>query len=89
MNQSTREPDKRRTSYGGIPGLNHLAYEVDDVDTLRGRLKSGGYKDSTVPNKHPYRKRVHFFDSEDNDWEYVQYLSDEAVMRNDYELSDQ
>lgn len=89
LNQSTKEPEKHWTPYGSIPGVNHLAYEVDDVEAIRKRLKSGGYKDSTVPNKHPYRKRIYFFDSEGNDWEFVQYLSDKPAMRNDYELPDQ
>ena len=88
LNQSTTEPERHWTPYAGIPGVYHLAYEIDDVDALRKRLKSGGYKDSTVPNNHPYRKRVYFFDAEGNDWEFVQYLSDEPAKRNDYELPD-
>ena len=55
LTQSTVEPEKRWTPYVGIPGVNHLAYEVDDVEALRERMKSAGYRDSTVSNKHPYR----------------------------------
>lgn len=62
LTQSTEEPKERRAPYSGIPGVNHLAYEIDDVEALRERLKSAGYQDSTVPNKHPYRKRVYFYD---------------------------
>ena len=72
LTQSTVEPDQRWTPYTGVPGVNHMAYEVDDVDALRERLKSAGYRDSTVPNNHPYRKRVYFYDSDGNDWEFVQ-----------------
>jgi uncharacterized glyoxalase superfamily protein PhnB len=68
--------------------VNHLGLEVDDVEALRQRLKSGGYKDSTVPNRHPYRRRVYFNDSEGNDWEFVQYLTENADQRNDYDLPD-
>lgn len=50
------EPEQRWMPYHGLPGVNHLAYEVDDVEALCERMKSAGYKDSTPPNAHPYRK---------------------------------
>ena len=88
LNQATVQPDRQWTPYAGLPGVNHLAYEVDDVEALRERLTSAGYEDSTVPNAHPYRKRVYFHDLEGNDWEFVQYLSDDPAKRHDYELPD-
>ena len=48
--------------YSGEPGVNHLAYEVDDVESLRATLKAAGFRESTVPNAHPHRKRVYFYD---------------------------
>ena len=86
LNPAKEEPMHRWTPYEGIPGVNHLAYEVDDVDSLHTRLTSAGYTDSTVPNNHPYRKRVYFHDPDGNDWEFIQYLSDDPANRNDYEL---
>jgi len=74
--------------YSGAPGVNHLAYVVDDVETLRNRLSSAGYKDSTPPNAHPHRTRQYFYDSEGNDWEFVQYFSEDPAERNDYKLPD-
>ena len=88
LSQATVEPKERWTPYAGIPGVNHLAYEVDDVEALRERLKSAGYRDSTVPNIHPDRKRVYFYDRDGNDWEFVQYLSDDPAKRHDYMLPD-
>jgi catechol 2,3-dioxygenase-like lactoylglutathione lyase family enzyme len=88
LTESTAEPGQRWTPYAGLPGVNHLAYEVDDVEALRERLRSAGYKDSTVPNNHPYRKRVYFYDPDGNDWEFVQYLSDDPAKRNDYTALD-
>jgi catechol 2,3-dioxygenase-like lactoylglutathione lyase family enzyme len=82
------EPEKRWMPYRGVVGVNHLAYEVDDVEALRVRMKSAGYKDSTPPNAHPYRKRQYFYDPEGNDWEFVQYLSQNPTERNDYNLPD-
>ena len=41
-----------------------------------------------MPNDHPHRRRVYFYDDEGNDWEFVQYLSSEPAERNDYEMPD-
>ena len=88
LNEATREPAERWVPYAGKPGLNHLAFEVDDADALRTRLRAAGYEDSTVPNAHPHRRRVYFHDAEGNDWEFVQYLSEDPAERNDYALPD-
>jgi catechol 2,3-dioxygenase-like lactoylglutathione lyase family enzyme len=82
------EREKRWTPYRGLPGVNHLAYEVDDVEALCKRMRSAGYKESTPPNAHPYRKRRYFYDGEGNDWEFVEYLSQDPAERNDYKLPD-
>ncbi len=81
-------PEKLWTPYRGLPGVNHLAYEVDNVEALCERMKSAGYRDSTPPNAHPYRKRVYFYDPEGNDWEFIQYLSQDPNQRNDDQLPD-
>ena len=87
--QARRAPERPWTRYDGTPGVNHLAYEVEDVQALRDRLAAAGYEDSTVPNAHPWRKRVYFVDPEGNEWEFIQYLSDDPAKRHDYELPDQ
>jgi catechol 2,3-dioxygenase-like lactoylglutathione lyase family enzyme len=88
LTQARGDSDTRWTPYGGAPGVNHLAYEVDNVEALRERLESAGYRESTVPNRHPFRKRVYFYDPDGNDWEFVQYLSDDPAQRHDYTLPD-
>ena len=88
LNEATAEPAEPWQPYSGKPGVNHLAFEVDDVDALGGRLRDAGFADSTVPNSHPYRKRVYFMDPDGNDWEFVQYLTADPARRNDYELPD-
>ncbi len=88
LSEAREEPSERWVPYGGRPGLNHLGYQVDDVEALRERMLAANYRDSTVPNEHPHRKRVYFYDPEGNDWEFVQYFSDDPVERNDYELPD-
>ncbi len=37
-------PRRAGTPYQALPGVNHLAYEVDDVEALRNRMKSAGYR---------------------------------------------
>jgi len=68
--------------------LNHLAFEVDDVEAVRARLRAAGFDESGVAEMHPYRKRVYFFDADGNDWEFVQYLAEEPAQRHDYTLPD-
>lgn len=88
LGQAWREPAEPWQPYIGVPGVNHLGFETDDVQALRDRMKAAGYRDSTVPNNHPYRRRVYFYDPEGNDWEFVQYLSSDPAKRNDYSLPD-
>ncbi|MBW2313754.1 MAG: VOC family protein [Deltaproteobacteria bacterium] len=88
LSEAPVEPTERWVPYSGKPGVNHLGYEVDDVEALRGRLASAGYADSTVPNDHPHRRRVYFHDAEGNDWEFVEYRSDDPAERNDYAIAD-
>jgi catechol 2,3-dioxygenase-like lactoylglutathione lyase family enzyme len=86
LNEARDEPSEAWTPYSGKPGLNHLGFEVDDADALRARLREAGYLDTTVPNSHPARKRVYFNDADGNDWEFVEYLTEDPAMRHDYEL---
>ena len=88
LTPSKQNPEQPWVPYEGKPGVNHLAYEVDDVEALCQRMRAAGYRDSTPPNEHPYRKRRYFYDSEGNDWEFVEYLSQDSAERNDYTLPD-
>jgi catechol 2,3-dioxygenase-like lactoylglutathione lyase family enzyme len=88
LGQSRVDDARTWAPYEGVPGVNHLAYEVDDVEALRQRMTSAGYKNSTPPNAHPHRKRLYFYDPEGNDWEFVEYLSSDPAERNDYKLPD-
>src|SRR2546422_10075397 len=88
LTQSTVAPERQWTPYVGLPGVNHLAYVVDNVEALRERMRSAGYRDSTVPDQEPYRQRVYFYDPDGNDWEFIEYLSDDPAKRNDYNLPD-
>ncbi len=88
LNEASEEPAEKWVPYSGKPGINHLGYEVENVDALRERLTAAGFEDSTYPNSHPHRKRVYFHDADGNDWEFVEYYSDDPAERNDYDLPD-
>ena len=88
VNQASDEPAEAWVPYAGKPGLNHLGFEVDDAEAVRQRLAAAGYTDSTVPNDHPHRRRVYFHDAEGNDWEFVEYRSNDPAERNDYDIPD-
>lgn len=88
LTEATREPAEPWEPYSGSPGTNHLGFEVGDAQAVRRRLAAAGYRDSTVPNAHPHRRRVYFEDAEGNDWEFVEYLSDDPAQRHDYALPD-
>ena len=74
--------------YSQKPGTNHLGFEVGDAEALRRRMLEAGYTESTVPNRHPHRRRVYFHDLEGNDWEFVEYASADPAERNDYAIPD-
>ena len=86
LSEASYEPAHQWTPYAGLPGVNHLGYVVDDAAALRERMLAAGYQESTVPNEHPHRRRVYFYDAEGNDWEFVEYSSDDPSLRNDYSL---
>jgi Glyoxalase/Bleomycin resistance protein/Dioxygenase superfamily len=46
LSSAKEEPERQWMPYQGQPGVNHLAYVVDDVEALCGRMRSAGYKDS-------------------------------------------
>ena len=84
--QSSVEPAEAWTPYVGRPGVNHLGFVVGDAGALRARMRGAGYTESGVPNAHPWRKRVYFLDPDGNDWEFVEYGSDDPALRNNYAL---
>ena len=57
LSPANAKPEKTWAPYRGLPGVNHLAYEVDDVEALCKRMKSAGYRESTPSSAHPHRKR--------------------------------
>ena len=66
------------------PGLNHIGFVIEDMDSLTERMREAGYREGEHNLEHPYRKRMYFFDDDDIEYEFVEYLSDDWEKRNDY-----
>jgi catechol 2,3-dioxygenase-like lactoylglutathione lyase family enzyme len=73
-----------RAPYDNGTGLNHLGWEVADVAVLETRMRDAGFSPSSHAEPHPARRRVYFLDPEGNDWEFVEYLSNDPAARNRY-----
>lgn len=80
------------SSYGkgardGDHGLNHIGLVVDDVEGVQKRLLDAGYPrgfgDGEVL-EHPFRRRLYFLDNDGNEYEFVEYLTDDPNERNSY-----
>lgn len=87
LTQASAASAEPRSPYAAVPGMNHLGFKVDNVKELYARLLGAGYTDSTYPNEHPHRSRVYFHDPEGNDWEFIEYFSEQVEERNDYDLA--
>ncbi len=70
---------------GHNSGLAHLGFVVDDLDGVIERLEAKGYQIDIEGADHPFRKNVYFLDPAGFQFEFVQYLSDDANQRNRYD----
>lgn len=77
------EPIHREERYAK-GGLNHLGFVVEDVEGIAERLLKNGYERSFSKEVEIFRIRDYFFDHEGNEYEFVQYLSEEPHLRNTY-----
>lgn len=78
--QNERGP---RAAYAD-PGVNHLGFVVPDAEVVAERMRADGYREGFQAPPHPWRRRVYFFDRDDNEWEFVEYFSEDPAERNDY-----
>jgi catechol 2,3-dioxygenase-like lactoylglutathione lyase family enzyme len=67
-------------------GVNHLGFVVDDAEAVKRRLLAKGYREGFISEPHPHRKRIYLHDRDGNEWEFVEYLSDDVEERNEYSL---
>ena len=74
-----------RQPYANSVGFNHLGWEVEDVIELEHRMNAAGFSANLIEHDHPARLRSYFYDPDGNDWEFVQYLTDDRSQRNSYD----
>ncbi|KXF82058.1 VOC family protein [Enterovibrio coralii] len=67
-------------------GVKHLGIVVPSVDDVIERLTTAGYEIDHMGGEHPYRKSVYYLDGNNLEFEFIEYLSDDPVKRNDYLL---
>ena len=68
-------------------GINHVGWVVEDLEGIREKTIAAGYRtgDLMLEGDGPQRKRVYIFDSVGNEWEFVEYLSENPLEKNVYE----
>ncbi len=67
------------------PGINHLGFVVENVEIIAERLISAGYQRDYPKQEEKYRIRDYFLDADGNEYEFVQYLTEEIEERNFYD----
>lgn len=65
-------------------GLAHIGFQVDDLEGIAQRLQDKGYEIATIGAEHPYRKTLYFIDPAGFEFEFIEYLSDKADLKNQY-----
>ncbi|MFT6372941.1 MAG: catechol 2,3-dioxygenase-like lactoylglutathione lyase family enzyme [Gammaproteobacteria bacterium] len=69
---------------GSTPGLAHIGFVVDDLDSIVKRLTEKGYEIATIGATHPHRKTIYFIDPAGYEFEFIQYFSEKAEEKNMY-----
>ncbi len=67
-------------------GVKHIGIVVSDLDSLVSRLSEAGYPVDHAGAEHPHRRNVYIFDSNNIQYEFIEYLSDKPEEKNDYSL---
>lgn len=65
-------------------GYNHIGFVVDDVASIAKRLLSAGFKRDYPKQIEKFRIRDYFADDDGNEFEFVEYLSDNSSERNNF-----
>lgn len=84
INQASQNELKVDKNYDEI-GINHLGFVVPNVEEVANNLLSSGFKRDYPKEVEQFRIRDYFADSDGNQFEFVQYLSDNPEERNSYE----
>ncbi len=73
---------ENRDLSGHSVGFAHLAFVVNNLDTLISRLNRAGFPVHKQGNDIAFRKNIYFLDADGFEVEFTEYLSDLPVERN-------
>ncbi len=83
--QQENKPSKSNQRTYIDNGVNHLGFEVDDIEALKERLLAKQYQMNNMGVDEEGRTSAYFYDSAGNEWEFVEYHTDQLEVRNNYE----
>lgn len=82
----TESFDKKQGSDSYLThGFNHMGFVVEDVLAVGKRLSDAGYQRSYPLAEHPHRLRDYYLDADGNEFEFIQYLTEDPAKQNSYE----
>jgi len=83
INQGTPEQVHENKNMDRL-GINHIGFVVENVNEIAERLLVKGYKRDYPKQIEKFRIRDYFIDSDGNEFEFVQYLSNKTEEKNSY-----
>ncbi|WP_394130023.1 VOC family protein [Shewanella maritima] len=81
--------NQNRDNKGYDVGLSHLAFVVDDIQSLMVRMQQAGYPIAIDGKGDPSYKSVYYLDPDGYEVEFLQYFTDIPDERNEYEPFDE
>ena len=78
--ESRKKPDENWET-----GINHAGFVVEDVEALQRKYETAGFECELVKELRS-RKRMYVADADGIIWEFIQYLSDDPAICNDYSI---
>ena len=76
--------DVMHCPHQGKPGVNHIAWVVDDLAALTARFAKHDYYEVFPGEESQFRIRKYFADPQGLQWEFIQYLTIDNALRHQY-----
>lgn len=83
LNEALGKQEVNVKNYSKI-GVNHIGFVVDDVEEITTRLLEAGYERDYPKEVEKFRIRDYFADSDGNQYEFIQYLSNKVEEKNSF-----
>jgi catechol 2,3-dioxygenase-like lactoylglutathione lyase family enzyme len=86
IEQSSTVDQPRADGDSPAARINHVGFGVDDVVEIKRKVEAAGYVCNALIDESPSRMRLYVDDGSGLTWEFVEYLSDDPAVRNDYSV---